>query len=32
VTFANSELHGHQNWADATAEGKRAVEQLIKLA
>lgn len=29
VTFANSELHGHQNWADATAEGKRAVEQLI---
>ena len=32
VAFANSELHGHQNWADATAEGKRAVEQLIKLA
>ena len=32
ITFANAELHGHQNWADATAEGKRAVEQLIKLA
>jgi spermidine dehydrogenase len=28
VAFANSELHGHQNWRDATAEGKRAVEQL----
>jgi len=32
VTFANAELHGHQNWADATAEGKRAVEQLIARA
>jgi spermidine dehydrogenase len=29
VAFANSELHGHQNWHDATAEGKRAVEQLF---
>jgi spermidine dehydrogenase len=29
VTFANSELHGHQNWRDATAEGRRAVEQLF---
>ena len=29
VAFANSELHGHQNWRDATAEGKRAVEQLL---
>jgi len=29
VTFANAELHGHQNWLDATAEGKRAVEQLV---
>jgi spermidine dehydrogenase len=29
VTFANSELHGHQNWLDATAEGKRAVERLF---
>jgi spermidine dehydrogenase len=28
VEFANAELHGHQNWRDATAEGKRAVEQL----
>lgn len=28
VAFANSELHGHQNWRDATAEGKRAIEQL----
>jgi spermidine dehydrogenase len=32
ITFANAELHGHQNWRDATAEGKRAVEQLISLA
>jgi spermidine dehydrogenase len=30
VAFANSELHGHQNWRDATAEGKRAVEQLLQ--
>jgi spermidine dehydrogenase len=29
VAFANAELHGHQNWFDATAEGKRAVEQLF---
>ena len=29
VAFANSDLHGHQNWHDATAEGKRAVEQLF---
>ena len=29
VAFANAELHGHQNWRDATAEGKRAVEQLF---
>jgi len=29
VAFANAELNGHQNWRDATAEGKRAVEQLI---
>lgn len=29
VTFANSELHGHQNWVAATEEGKRAVEQLV---
>lgn len=29
IAFANSELHGHQNWRDATAEGKRAVEQLL---
>jgi spermidine dehydrogenase len=29
VAFANSELHGHQNWLDATAEGKRAVQQLF---
>jgi hypothetical protein len=29
VAFANAELHGHQNWLDATAEGKRAVEQLF---
>ena len=29
IAFANAELHGHQNWRDAaTAEGKRAVEQL----
>lgn len=28
VAFANAELHGHQNWRDATAEGKRAVGQL----
>ena len=29
VAFANGELHGHQNWRDATAEGRRAVEQLL---
>lgn len=29
VAFANADLNGHQNWADATAEGKRAVEQLF---
>lgn len=29
VAFANSDLHGHQNWVDATAEGRRAVEQLF---
>jgi spermidine dehydrogenase len=29
VAFANSELHGHQNWRVATGEGKRAVEQLF---
>jgi len=29
VAFANSELNGHQNWRDATGEGKRAVEQLL---
>jgi len=29
VTFANAELNGHQNWRDATGEGKRAVEQLL---
>jgi spermidine dehydrogenase len=29
IAFANADLHGHQNWADATAEGKRAVEQLF---
>jgi spermidine dehydrogenase len=30
VAFANADLHGHQNWLDATAEGKRAIEQLIQ--
>jgi spermidine dehydrogenase len=29
VAFANAELNGHQNWRDATAEGKRAAEQLF---
>ena len=29
IAFANSELNGHQNWVDATGEGKRAVEQLL---
>jgi spermidine dehydrogenase len=29
IAFANSELNGHQNWRDATGEGKRAVEQLL---
>ena len=29
IAFANAELNGHQNWLDATREGKRAVEQLI---
>ena len=29
VAFANAELNGHQNWLDATREGRRAVEQLI---
>lgn len=29
VAFANGELNGHQNWVVATAEGKRAVEQLF---
>lgn len=29
IAFANAELNGHQNWRDATGEGKRAVEQLI---
>lgn len=28
VSFANAELNGHQNWADATIEGRRAAEQL----
>jgi spermidine dehydrogenase len=32
IAFANAELNGHQNWLDATAEGKRAVEQLISRA
>ena len=29
IAFANAELNGHQNWRDATGEGKRAVEQLM---
>ncbi len=29
VTFANAELNGHQNWLDASGEGKRAAEQLL---
>ena len=29
VTFANAELNGHQSWVHATAEGRRAVEQLL---
>jgi spermidine dehydrogenase len=29
VAFANADLHGHQNWADATAEGRRAVSLLF---
>jgi hypothetical protein len=29
VAFANADLHDHQSWADATAEGKRAIEQLF---
>ena len=29
VAFANAELNGHQNWLDATGEGKRATEQLL---
>lgn len=29
IAFANAELNGHQNWLDATGEGKRAAEQLI---
>ena len=29
VAFANAELRGHQNWSGATAEGKRAAEQLF---
>ncbi len=29
IAFANSDLHGHQNWHDATAEGRRAVHQLV---
>jgi spermidine dehydrogenase len=29
IAFANSELNGHQNWVDATGEGKRAVDQLL---
>jgi spermidine dehydrogenase len=28
VSFANAELNGHQNWADATIEGRRAAQQL----
>lgn len=28
IAFANADLHGHQNWLDATAEGRRAAEQL----
>jgi spermidine dehydrogenase len=29
IAFANAELNGHQNWVDATGEGKRAAEQLV---
>lgn len=29
VAFANADLNGHQNWLDATAEGRRAVMQLF---
>ena len=29
IAFANGELHGHQNWHNATLEGMRAVDQLL---
>jgi spermidine dehydrogenase len=29
VAFANADLHGQQSWANAAAEGKRAVERLF---
>jgi len=29
IAFANSELHGHQNYYDALLEGRRAAEQLM---
>ncbi len=29
IAFANSDLNGHQNWLDATAEGRRATHQLM---
>jgi spermidine dehydrogenase len=30
IAFANADLHGHQNWIDATIEGRRAVEQVVR--
>lgn len=29
IAIGHSELHGHQNWSGATAEGRRAVESLL---
>ncbi len=29
VAIAHSELHGHQNWTGAAAEGRRAIEALL---
>jgi spermidine dehydrogenase len=30
VVFANADLYGHQNWIAATAEARRAVEQVLR--
>jgi spermidine dehydrogenase len=31
ISFAHAELHGHQHWAGAAAEGIRAVDQILEV-